>query len=86
MDDVDPATQYGQRQMARAQGAVSPPLSRAARATHWCALLEGTDACFAPVLTIDEAAAHPHNAARGLFPRTASGAIDTQVAPRFLEL
>jgi hypothetical protein len=38
------------------------------------------------VLTIDEAAAHPHNRARGLFPRTALGAIDTQVAPRFWAL
>ena len=32
---------------------------------HWCALLEGSDACFAPVLGLDEAAAHPHNLARG---------------------
>lgn len=52
----------------------------------WCELLEGTDVCFAPVLDIDEAALHPHNVARGLFPRTAAGAIDTQVAPRFLPL
>lgn len=34
---------------------------------HWCGLLEGTDACFAPVLDMDEAAEHPHNAARGVF-------------------
>jgi alpha-methylacyl-CoA racemase len=33
----------------------------------WCALLEGTDACFAPVLTFSEAAAHPHHRARGCF-------------------
>jgi alpha-methylacyl-CoA racemase len=31
----------------------------------WCARLEGTDACFAPVLDFAEARAHPHNAARG---------------------
>ena len=31
---------------------------------EWCALLEGTDACFAPVLTTDEAPHHPHNAMR----------------------
>ncbi|MDP3675795.1 MAG: CaiB/BaiF CoA-transferase family protein [Novosphingobium sp.] len=30
---------------------------------EWCALLEGTDACFAPVLDMIEAAAHPHNVA-----------------------
>ncbi|MDT0619500.1 CaiB/BaiF CoA-transferase family protein [Salinisphaera sp. P385] len=34
---------------------------------QWCAILEGTDACFAPVLAMDEAARHPHNAARGTF-------------------
>ena len=32
---------------------------------EWCALLEGSDACFAPVLTIAEAPQHPHAAARG---------------------
>ena len=31
---------------------------------EWCALLEGTDTCFAPVLTIDEASRHPHLRAR----------------------
>jgi alpha-methylacyl-CoA racemase len=34
---------------------------------EWCALLEGGDACVAPVLTLSEAAAHPHNVARGTF-------------------
>jgi len=33
----------------------------------WCALLEGTDACFAPVLTLGEARTHPHAVARGSF-------------------
>ncbi len=32
---------------------------------HWCALLEGTDACFAPVLNFTEAREHPHHIARG---------------------
>ena len=30
----------------------------------WCALLEGTDCCFAPVLDMDEAAKHEHNQQR----------------------
>ena len=34
---------------------------------HWCDLLEGTDVCFAPVLTMDEAPHHPHAVARGAF-------------------
>jgi len=33
----------------------------------WCRLLEGSDACFAPVLTFSEARRHRHHAARGLF-------------------
>lgn len=32
---------------------------------EWCALLEGTDACFAPLLTLSETAAHPHTVHRG---------------------
>ena len=28
---------------------------------EWCELMEGTDVCFAPVLSMDEAAEHPHN-------------------------
>jgi alpha-methylacyl-CoA racemase len=34
---------------------------------HWCEKLEGSDACFAPVLTLQEAPRHPHLAARGTF-------------------
>lgn len=53
---------------------------------HWCALLEGTDACFAPVLTLDEAALHPHNVSRGTLARTSSGAMRSRAAPRFTPL
>jgi alpha-methylacyl-CoA racemase len=53
---------------------------------HWCALLEGSDACFAPVLSLEEAAAHPHNAARGVFSVGPSGQPDATGAPRFLPL
>ena len=34
---------------------------------QWCDLLEGSDCCFAPVLTPEEARSHPHNVARGMF-------------------
>jgi alpha-methylacyl-CoA racemase len=34
---------------------------------EWCVLLEGTDTCFAPVLTPEEARSHPHNVARKMF-------------------
>ena len=46
---------------------------------EWQELLEGTDACFAPVYRLDEAAAHPHNVARAVFIPTPNG--NTQVGP-----
>ncbi len=49
---------------------------------EWCALLEGTDACFAPVLDPDEAAAHPHMAAREVYSRI-DGVLQANPAPRF---
>ncbi len=49
---------------------------------EWCALMEGTDACFAPVLTMSEAAEHPHNVARQTFIDVA-GTRQPAPAPRF---
>ena len=49
---------------------------------EWCMLLEGSDACFAPVLDWDEAPAHPHNVARGTFIDVA-GVVQPAPAPRF---
>lgn len=49
---------------------------------EWCALLEGTDACFAPVLTVSEASLHPHNVARRAFV-TVNGVLQHAPAPRF---
>jgi len=50
---------------------------------EWCAILEDTDVCFAPVLGLAEAPEHPHNAARGTFVE-AGGLIQPAPAPRFL--
>ncbi len=49
---------------------------------EWCELLEGTDACFAPVLNFEEAQSHPHNAARGTFIEP-GGVLQPAPAPRF---
>ena len=49
---------------------------------EWCALLEGTDACFSPVLTVDEAVRHPHLKARGTFV-SVDGVAQPAPAPRF---
>jgi len=49
---------------------------------EWCELLEGTDACFAPVLSMAEAPGHPHNRARGTFVER-NGVVQPAPAPRF---
>jgi alpha-methylacyl-CoA racemase len=48
----------------------------------WCALLEGTDACFAPVLTLTESVAHAHMKERGVY-ESRDGAQHAAAAPRF---
>jgi alpha-methylacyl-CoA racemase len=49
---------------------------------EWCALMEHTDVCFAPVLRMEEAAAHPHNVERRTFVE-AFGVTQPAPAPRF---
>ena len=49
---------------------------------EWCKIMEGTDVCFAPVLTMSEAAKHPHNVARNTFIEIA-GTTQPAPAPRF---
>jgi alpha-methylacyl-CoA racemase len=48
----------------------------------WCAVFEGSDTCFAPVLDWDEAPRHPHNSARETFV-TIDGVVQPGPAPRF---
>lgn len=49
---------------------------------EWNALMEQAEVCFAPVLDLREAAAHPHNAARGTFIEV-DGHLQPAPAPRF---
>jgi alpha-methylacyl-CoA racemase len=49
---------------------------------EWCELMEGSDVCFAPVLSMGEAYTHPHNAARKTFVEIA-GRMHPAPAPRF---
>ncbi|MGI8792852.1 MAG: CaiB/BaiF CoA transferase family protein [Acidimicrobiales bacterium] len=49
---------------------------------EWTEIMEGTDVCFAPVLNMPEAAAHPHNVARGTFTEV-GGVVQPSPAPRF---
>lgn len=49
---------------------------------EWCALMEGSDVCFAPVLSWEEAIKHPHNVARESFV-VIDGVPQPNAAPRF---
>ncbi|WP_150293245.1 CaiB/BaiF CoA transferase family protein [Sphingobium estronivorans] len=49
---------------------------------YWCALLDGTDACVTPVLSLLDAPHHPHNAARGTFIEV-GGVLQPAPAPRY---
>ncbi|MEZ5709420.1 MAG: CaiB/BaiF CoA-transferase family protein [Blastomonas sp.] len=51
---------------------------------EWCAIMEHTDICFAPVLSLTEAPAHPHNSERGTYIEL-DGIIQPAPAPRFSE-
>ena len=57
-------------------------LFRSRTRDEWRDILEGTDACFAPVLGMDEAHRHPHNAERGTFVER-DGIVQPNAAPRF---
>lgn len=49
---------------------------------EWAAILEGSEACAAPVLDLDEAPHHPHNRCRGAF-AAVDGVMQPAPAPRF---
>jgi alpha-methylacyl-CoA racemase len=49
---------------------------------QWCELMEGTDVCFAPILSMTEAPAHPHNVERESFV-TINDVVQPAPAPRF---
>jgi alpha-methylacyl-CoA racemase len=49
---------------------------------EWCAIMEGSDVCFAPILDLDEAPRHPHNRERQTFVDV-DGVVQPAPAPRF---
>ena len=79
--DPDFARQYDPGSWPRARQRLAELFATRPR-DAWCALLEGTDACFAPVLDPEEAARHPHNVARGVF-STRDRMLQADPAPRF---
>ena len=65
--------------------AVKPKLAEIFRRktrAEWCQVFEGSDACFAPVLSVAETADHPHHVARGSLP-VIDGIAQPAPAPRF---
>lgn len=57
-------------------------LFRTKNRDEWTAILEGTDACFAPVLTLAESPEHPHMKQRGAYVEV-GGLLQAAPAPRF---
>ena len=66
LGDVDPKRQYKTSDWPALKDRVAD-IVRDKTQAQWCAELEGSDVCFAPVLSLADAPAHPHNAQRNLF-------------------
>jgi alpha-methylacyl-CoA racemase len=81
--EIDPATmpQWDRSQWPDAKDRLTALFQTRTR-DGWCHALEGTDVCFAPVLSMDEAHQHPHNTARGAF-IDVGGMRQPAPAPRF---
>lgn len=81
---IDPVQLGAQRDAAKwpeAKAVLAEKFRTKTRA-EWIAILEGTDACFSPVLTFGEAAQHPHLKARQTFVEV-GGVVQPAPAPRF---
>ena len=80
-DDADFAKQFDRAAWPQLKARLAEVFRGKSR-DEWCALMEHTDVCFAPVLTMSEAAIHPHNVARGTF-IDRDGLVQPAPAPRF---
>lgn len=74
--------QYDRRLWPEMRSAIAAAVRTRTR-DEWSALLEGSDACFAPVLSFDEAPSHPHARARRAFFVSDEGVAQPAPAPRF---
>ena len=81
LTDVDPKRQYKTADWPALKTRVAE-IVRSKTQTQWCEELEGSDVCFAPVLSLQDAPSHPHNAQRHLFvDLEVDGTIHRQPAP-----
>lgn len=82
-EDTDFDAQHDRRQWGALKDNLTALFKSKTRA-EWDAVMEHTDVCYAPVLTMSEAVAHPHNVARGTFVEV-GGAMQPAPAPRYSE-
>ncbi|MDH2051873.1 CoA transferase [Achromobacter marplatensis] len=80
IDDPDFQQQWDRAQWPQLRAKLAGIIAGKTR-EQWCLLLEGTDACFAPVLDFEEAPRHPHHQARGSFVES-GGTLCPAPAPR----
>ena len=81
IEDIDPATQMDQFQWDSVRQKFQAVFETKTR-DEWCELLEGTDTCCTPILTMAEVVSHPHNIARKTFVNV-NGILQPAPAPRF---
>ncbi|UBM09497.1 CaiB/BaiF CoA transferase family protein [Cupriavidus metallidurans] len=81
LDAAELGDQNDKASWPRAKAAVARAFQTRSR-DEWCAELEGTDVCFAPVLSFDEAPRHPHFIGRESFIEV-DGVVQPAPAPRF---
>jgi len=81
LDDLDPAQQMDMSQWPALKERFAA-LFRTKTRDEWVAFFTGHEVCFAPILSMTEARAHPHNVARKTFIEV-DGAAHPAPAPRF---
>ena len=81
LDEEDWGSQMDRGRWPEMKARLAEVIKRRTR-DEWSAVLEGSDACFAPVLSLSEAPLHPHNRHRATFTEVA-GVTQPAPAPRF---
>lgn len=81
LDEADFDAQNDPRKWPELKAKIASVVATKTR-DEWCQIMEGTDACFAPVLDFNEAIEHPHNKAREAFIEI-DGRAQPAPAPRF---
>jgi alpha-methylacyl-CoA racemase len=83
LDEEDVKGQHDRRHWPALRAKMTAIFQTRTRA-EWCTMLEGTDSCVTPVLTLEEAPNHPHMMARNTFEQDGQHARPG-AAPRFRE-